>query len=89
MSYSAILPLELHCSTFANFFAIVAFYKSKCWGFLGFNAKSVIHLAFDNLDVNALIASPQAKVVTGSPSLAKKKVYINLPKKIYMLNNIS
>ena len=30
LSYSAFLPLELHCSTIANFFAIVGFYKSKC-----------------------------------------------------------
>ena len=32
LSYSAILPLELHCSTIANFFAIVGFYNS---GYVG------------------------------------------------------
>ena len=32
LSYSAILPLELHCSTIANFFTIVGFYKSGYGG---------------------------------------------------------
>ena len=31
--YSAILLLELHCSSIANFFAILGFYKSECGGF--------------------------------------------------------
>ena len=54
LSYSTILSLEFHDSTIANFFAILGFYRSRCWGFLDFNAKSVIHLVFGNLDVNAL-----------------------------------
>ena len=35
LSYIAILPLELHCSTIAKFFAIVGFYKSRCVGGFG------------------------------------------------------
>jgi len=35
LSYSVILPLELHCSTIANFFAILDFYKSGCRWFFG------------------------------------------------------
>ena len=31
--YSAILLLELHCSSIANFFAILGFYKSGRGGF--------------------------------------------------------
>ena len=35
LSYNAILHLESHCSTIANFVAIVGFYKFGCVGGLG------------------------------------------------------
>ena len=35
MCYSVILHLELRCSTIVNFFAIVKFCKTNCWGVLG------------------------------------------------------
>ena len=56
LSYSAILPLELHYSTIANFFAIVGFYKSNVWGVLGFYAKFFLHMAYAIPNVNALRA---------------------------------
>ena len=48
LSYSAILPLELHCSTIAKFFAIVDFYKSGCVRGLAFmlNFPYIWHMPF-------------------------------------------
>ena len=44
--YNAILPLELHCSNIANFFAILGFYKFECGGFLDLYAKFCLHIAY-------------------------------------------
>ena len=54
LSYSAILPLELHCSTIAKFFAIVGFYKSGCVGVWSFYNKFSLHMTYFILNVNAL-----------------------------------
>ena len=58
MSYSAIPPLELHCSTITKFFSIVGFYKFRYVGGsggLGFYAKFSPHMAYAILNMNALI----------------------------------
>ena len=58
MTCSAILPLELHYSTIANFFAIIGFYKFRYVGGrggLGFYAKFSLHMAYAILNMNALI----------------------------------
>ena len=53
LSYSMILHLESHCSTIANFFAIVitSFDGVRI---LGLNAKICLHLAFGIWAVDAL-----------------------------------
>ena len=66
LSSSAILPLELHCSTiaifyfflfffvFLFFFAIVGFYKSGCVGVWSFYNKFSLHMTYFIPNVNAL-----------------------------------
>ena len=58
MSYSAIPPLELHCSTITKLIAIVGFYKFRYVGGrggLGFYAKYSLHMTYTIPNMNALI----------------------------------
>ena len=52
--YNTVIKVRRYYSSIGKKFAILSFYKFGCWGFWGFNAKSIIHLAFDHPDVNAL-----------------------------------
>jgi len=51
---STVIKVRRYYRNTGNFFAILNFYKSGCWGFLGFNAKFVLHIPFDSPNVNAL-----------------------------------
>ena len=47
LNYSVILHLESHCSTIANFFAIIELYKFRWSGsYLDFNDKMGLHIPF-------------------------------------------
>ena len=51
---SAILKVELHRSSIAKKFTILAFYKSICGVFLGLYAKFYLHMAYGIPNVNVL-----------------------------------
>ena len=51
--YSAILPLELHCSTITNFLQYLGFTSSDGVRILDLNAKICLHLAFNMPCANA------------------------------------
>ena len=64
LSYSAILHLESHCSTLANFFAIVYIYKFGCsGGFLVFYAKLNQRMTYTIPNVNALSMTLFLKII--------------------------
>ena len=52
--YSTVIKVRRYYNSIVKIFAILSFYKFGCWGILGFNAKSILHIPFGNPDVNAL-----------------------------------